>query len=190
VTDGIMTDRFELCWPFTLAQECPFPNDWANPRNFSNDAHDPGGKTMCGIIQREYDVWRKSHSLPPRDVRQLTQVEGEAIYSASYWDPECPVLPAGLDLCYFDEAVNAGTTEATKVLQYTLGVKIDGDWGPQTAKAVTAIGDVGAVIRKFTDRRLRIYQEMPGFKYFGKDWTRRTTEIGVAALKMAAESPR
>src|SRR5690348_13170891 len=124
-------DRFHICLPFTLAQECPRPNDWSNPRNFSNDAHDPGGETMCGIIQREYTAYRKSKGLPSRDVRQLTREEGEEIYESSYWLPGCPKLP-GLDLCYFDEAVNAGPHTATVLLQRTLGVGDDGLWGPLT----------------------------------------------------------
>jgi lysozyme family protein len=179
-----MTDRFHVCLPYTLAQECPHPEQWTNPHNFSNDAHDPGGKTMCGIIQREYDHYRKTCDEPTRDVRQLTEVEGNAIYELNYWSPECPKLPPGLDMQYFDEAVNSGTTEATKVLQHVLGIAADGMWGPATDAAVSAIKDVPATIRAFTARRLAVYQSMRGFQYFGKDWTRRTQEIGVVALKM------
>jgi lysozyme family protein len=182
-----MADRFLVCLPFTLAQECPYPNNWTDPRNFSNDAHDPGGKTMCGIIQREYDAYRKSCGEAVRDVRQLTQAEGEDIYRDSYWIPECPKLPPGLDLQFFDEAVNAAPSEATKVLQHVLGVPVDGEWGSQTGAAVAAIGArAPTIVGAFTARRLAVYQEMKGFQYFGTDWTRRTQEIGARALRMAA----
>lgn len=183
-----MVDRFLLCLPYTLAQECPYPNDWANPKNFSNDAHDPGGKTMCGIIQREYDHWRKGQSLPVRDVRQLTEDEGHAIYENNYWNPECPKLPPGLDLQFFDEAVNTGASEATKVLQYVFNIAVDGEWGAVTQSSVDLLKDltlVPGVVRAFTTRRLHVYQEMKGFQYFGTDWTRRANEIGRAALNMA-----
>jgi len=179
-----MTDRFLECLPYTLEQECPYPKDWTNPRNFSNDAHDPGGKTMCGIIQREYDSWRKHQGLGVRDVRQLTEAEGRAIYMTNYWFPECPKLPTGLDLQFFDEAVNTGSAEATKVLQYALGITVDGEWGPMTDAAVSTIRDIPKVVRYFTVRRLHVYQEMRGFVYFGTDWTRRTQEIGRTALTM------
>jgi lysozyme family protein len=176
--------RFLACLPYTLAQECPHPDNWTNPANFSNDAHDPGGKTMCGIIQREYDAWRKNQGLTTRDVRQLTKDEGYAIYAANYWLPECPKLPAGLDLQFFDEAVNAGPFEATKVLQCILGVTIDGEWGPATDRAVSGITISPTIVKAFTTRRLAVYQQMNGFRYFGRDWIMRTQTIGAAALKM------
>lgn len=181
-----MTDRFLECLPFTLAQECPYPNDWNNSKNFSNDAHDPGGKTMCGIIQREYDVYRKSKGVPTQDVRNLTQAEGEDIYRSSYWLPGCPKLPAGLDMSFFDTAVNMGTTEATKILQFSRGITADGDWGPQTDAAIASIKDVGSAVRLFEARRETVYHMMTGFKYFGADWTRRTSEISAQSLTMIA----
>lgn len=177
-------DRFLICLPFTLAQECPFPNDWNNRKNFSNDAHDPGGKTMCGIIQREYDHYRKANGLPTRDVRELTRDEAQAIYRKNYWLPKCPMLKPGLDMSYFDESVNTGATEATKVLQAALGCANDGLWGPGTQAAVDAITDVPAAIRAFTRRRQTVYRQMAGFKYFGDDWIRRSQEIEAEALKM------
>lgn len=179
-----MTDRFLVCLHFTLAQECPHPNNWADPRNFSNDKHDPGGKTMCGIIQREYDIYRKYEGLPTQDVRRMTEQEGHDIYEHNYWQPHCPGLAPGLDLCFFDTAVNMGTTEAIKVLQAALGATNDGRWGPATQKAVDTIVSPVHAINAFTNRRHLVYRMMPGFRYFGTDWTRRTDEIANAALKM------
>ena len=183
-----MSDRFLICLPFTLEQECPYPQNWTDPRNFSNDKNDPGGKTFCGIIQREYDIWRKHQGLPTRDVRQLTEAEGHMIYQTNYWLTECPKLAPGLDLQFFDEAVNTGTTEATKIIQRILGIKVDGMWGTQTDAAVTvdALRTV-ALVKAFTARRLAVYQEMSGWQYFGKDWGRRTSEIGATALEMATQ---
>lgn len=179
-------DRFYTCLPFTLAQEAPDSSDWSNLKNFSDDAHDPGGETMNGIIQREYDTFRKSEGLPTQDVRKITQDEGDTIYEDSYWLPYCPKLPAGLDLSFFDSAVNEGTTEAVKILQFSLGVASDGDWGPLTDAGVTAIKDVPAAIKAFTARREAVYRLFNGFQYFGTDWERRSAEIGAEALKMAA----
>jgi len=177
-------DRFHICLPYTLAQECPFPNDWSNARNFSNDPRDPGGKTMCGIIQREYDIYRKSKGRPVQDVRQMTEAEGEEIYENSYWLPECPKLPAGLDLCFFDESVNAGPHEAVKILQAALGIAADGAWGPQTDHAATTVPNVTVAINAFTAKREAYYYALSGFKYFGTGWIRRSQEIGATALKM------
>ena len=178
--------RFQACLPFTLKQECPHPENWSNPHNFSNDRHDPGGATMCGIIQREYDIYRKHHNLPVRSVRLITREEGEEIYETSYWLPDCPNLPPGLDLCFFDESVNAGPHTAIKILQLALGLIADGEWGAQTSSAVRSISNVHAVINAFTGRRETYYRSLATFRYFGTDWIRRSQEIGAAALKMAA----
>jgi len=193
------TPRFTLCLPHTLAQECPCPGDWANLKNFSDDAHDPGGKTMCGIIQREYDAWRKRRGEPVRDVRRLEQAEGEEIYLTSYWNPECPKLPVGLDMQFFDEAVNTGAGEATKVLQHvlnsalSLNLAVDGEWGAASENALAEFMTCAAqdpailpgIVETFTERRHDVYKMMLGDKYFDHAWMTRTAEIGAAALAMA-----
>ena len=182
-----MIDRFDICWPYTLIQECPHPEDWSNHKNFSNDRHDPGGATMCGIIQREYDLWRKGHSLPTQPVELITRDEGQAIYRIGYWLPHCPSLGAGLDLSFFDAAVNMGQTEAIRILQHALGVTNDGVWGEHTAAAVRdANRNPAAAITNFTSRRQWVYEHMRGFSWFGDDWTRRTHEIGQQSLRMTA----
>jgi lysozyme family protein len=180
----INDQNFLKILPFTLIQECPFPNNWNNPRNFSNDAHDPGGETMCGIIQREYDVYRKGKGLPVQDVIHLTQEEGYDIYYNSYYLPECPKLPIGLALSFFDVAVNGGPSAATRLLQRTLNITTDGDWGSITEASVKAIADIRGIIISFTNQRTRWYKSLRGFQYFGTDWLRRTSEIGTESLKL------
>ena len=175
--------RFGVCLPFTLAQECPYPSQWGNPRNFSNDPGDPGGKTMDGLIQTEYDRYRTQLGEPRRDVRECTEVEGDDIYYHNYWLPYCPELPPGLDLSFFDAEVNEGN-HGVKILQQVLGVAADGKWGPKTEAAVVGITDVAKVIRAFTARRAELYRGFRGFTRFGRDWERRTAEIGAASLKM------
>ncbi|HSV26230.1 MAG TPA: glycosyl hydrolase 108 family protein [Xanthobacteraceae bacterium] len=179
-----MTTRFDLCLPFVLAQEQNVVGQWSNPKNFDNDPHDPGGKTWNGIIQREYDIYRKHLGLPTQDVREMTEVEGSQIYLTFFWQPYCDRLRPGLDLQLFDAAVNEGTTESIRILQVALGVKNDGKWGPITA-AVAANTDLIAAIKAFTARRHEVYKETKGDQYFDKDWQRRTDEIGTEALKMA-----
>jgi lysozyme family protein len=178
--------RFAACMPLMLQQEAPYPSQWGNPRNFSNDPGDPGGKTMDGIIQVEYDSYRVRKGLPRQDVRLISEVEGDDIYLHEYWLPYCPELPPGLDLDFFDAYVNEGKTQAVRILQYALGRVSDGNWGPTTDAAVKAIADVGAAVRAFTARRKVVYENTRNFTRFGADWERRTSEIGAAALKMAS----
>jgi len=178
--------RFIRCLPFILHEECVEPpGGWGNfvwsdiKHNFSDDAGDPGGKTMCGIIQREYDHYRKSHGLATRPVSLISESEGRWIYYHWYWEPHCGSLPSGLDLSFFDSAVNEGSTEATRILQVSLSLVNDGQWGPRTSAAVAAItpSTVAGVNVRFAKRRQEVYQETQGFKRFGKDWTSRTARI-------------
>jgi lysozyme family protein len=83
------SNNFERCLAITLKWE----------GGYSNHPDDPGGPTMRGIIQREYDAWRKKHDMRLRPVRQIDEDEVQAIYRNEYWDAMgCDELPAGFDL--------------------------------------------------------------------------------------------
>jgi lysozyme family protein len=97
-------------------------------------------------------------------------------------------LQVGLDLSFFDTSVNMGPEEATRILQVALGISDDGVWGPQTAGAAAGITSVVDVITAFTARRQAVYESFATFKYFGADWTRRTSEIGDESAAMAGAS--
>lgn len=182
-----MTDRFLICLPYTLEQECNVytgtPADWVNPRNYDKDPRDPGGATMCGITHFDVDEYCEAHGTPTMDVRHMGQVIGTTIYQTKYWLPHCPGLPPGIDLFFFDTNVNMGRRAVT-LLQASLGVTADGGWGPKTQAAVDGIKDVAAVIRDEEGRRAATYRSFRTFSAFGKDWLRRDKEIGDEALKM------
>ena len=143
---------------------------------------------MDGIIQVEYDLYRTQHGLPRQDVRLISQDEGDDIYYNNYWLPYCPELATGLDMVFFDSAVNEGVGEAVKILQFSLGLANDGQWGPETGAAVKSITDAPAAIKAFSARRHAVYVMSRGYTLFGKDWDRRTDEIQTASLNMVAES--
>jgi len=168
--------RFLACLPFVLKEE----------GGYSDDAHDPGGMTMRGIIQREYDRYRSAHGLPHQWVKDISDDELYDIYFGEYWLPHCPLLPVGLDLSYFDLCVNAGPMRATVTLQRALGIADDGQWGPKTAAAVANIGSPALVIRAYASDRERFYRSLSTFRYFGKEWLGRTSRCEIAALAMIA----
>ena len=170
-------DGFSFCLPLILREEGG--ND--------DDPHDPGGRTSRGIIQREYNAWRQSHSEPLKDVWSASDAEVAAIYETQYWQPWCPKLPAGLNLVYFDMAVNSGPLRAAKLLQQALDVRVDGHIGMVTLSAIGAASPI-KIISRFSDSRRAFYRELHTFKYFGKGWLARTALIEQAALKMAASS--
>jgi lysozyme family protein len=162
--------KFEDCLPDTLKQE----------GGYSNDAHDPGGKTMEGIIQKEYDLKRRQWGLPTQWVEKISADEMRTIYYTDYWMPYCPLLPPGLDLEFFDLDVNGGQHRAVIILQRALGVADDGEFGEQTLAAVSKVatqGDLIQAIENFKAYRESFYRSLGTFRYFGSDWIRRSEEI-------------
>jgi lysozyme family protein len=167
--------RFLACMPFILKEE----------GGYSNDLHDSGGMTMHGIIQREYDKYRRSKGLPTQWVKNITVNEQNDIYYNEYWLPHCPQLAKGLDLSFFNIAVNGGETEAVHLLQKSLGIFSDGMWGNQTLDAVKNINNASDIIRKFADDEENFYRSLSKFKYFGKNWIGRAERCRDLSLKMA-----
>jgi len=162
--------NFEKCLPPTLLEE----------GGYSNDAHDPGGMTMMGIIQREYDLKRRQWGLPTQWVKNISKDEMRTIYYTDYWMPYCPSLPPGLDLEFFDFDVNGGQHRAVVTLQRALILTDDGQFGPKTLDAVTTLGAAGNVLKAieaFKEEREKFYRSLSTFRYFGTDWIRRSEEI-------------
>lgn len=166
---------FLRCLPFTLKEE----------GGYSNDAHDPGGMTMEGIIQREYDKYRVTHNLPTQWVKKISDDEMHDIYFHEYWLPHCPELPPGMDMQFFDNAVNEGPHASIVLMQRALQVASDGAWGTQTQTAIPTERDaVRIAVSRYGEARKSYYRSLRGFRYFGTDWIRRTDNITSASLKM------
>ena len=111
--------------------------------------------------------------------------EAKAIYRAKYWDAmRADELPAGVDYCVFDYAVNSGTGRAPKVLQRVLGSRVTGRMDDAT---VAAAGDrePRALVQAICDERMRFLQALKTWPVFGKGWSRRVGEVRAAALAMA-----
>jgi uncharacterized protein (TIGR02594 family) len=151
-----------------------------------DDPRDPGGRTSRGILQREWDVWRRSHPGLPADVWRAPQDQVEAIYRQKYWDAlRCDDLPAGVDYAVFDYGVNSGIGRAAKVLQRLVATAVDGEVGPGTiAAAVRA--NAATLIAAICDERLAFLQGLRTWPTFGKGWGRRVQEVRATALAIAA----
>jgi lysozyme family protein len=169
-----MSDRFPTCLPYILMAEGG--ND--------DDPNDPGGRTSRGIIQREYNSYRASKGEPTQDVWVASDAEVADIYQQQYWLPYCPQMPVGVDLCFFDMAVNSGPVEAATLLQRALGVNDDGHIGIITMGALKTANPI-RLISGIADQRTAFYRSLRTFKYFGKGWLARVATIEQTALKMA-----
>jgi len=151
---------------------------------FVNHPRDPGGITNLGVTARTWGDWT-GKTPTVQIMRGLTQVKVAPLYKARYWDAvKGDELPAGLDLCVFDFAVNAGPGRAAKMLQRLVGVAADGKIGAYTLGAV-AKHDPAALIREYQDARRDYYRSLGTFDTFGRGWLRRTDETEHAALEMA-----
>lgn len=151
-----------------------------------DDPRDPGGRTSRGIIQREWDIYRRGHPDRPKDVWQAPQADVEAIYKTQYWNPYCDDLPSGVDLVFFNASVNSGRQQAVKELQRALGsVAVDGMMGMETLSETQAPQDYQALIHRICEQRRAFYKRLRTFKTFGRGWMARTDRMEAAARDMA-----
>ena len=115
----------------------------------TDNPDDHGGATKYGISQRAY---------PNVDIRNLTEDQAKAIYKRDYWDRVAgdAVKSQVVAENIFDTAVNMGVTTATKLVQMTLEVNVDGKFGPGTVKAVNAV-DEKEFLAEFTLAKVARY---------------------------------
>lgn len=150
---------------------------------FVDHPKDPGGATNKGIIQRTYDSWRDRQGQPRQSVRLISSNEIAAIYRRDYWDAvKGDDLPAGVDYCVFDFAVNSGIDRAARYLQAAVGVAQDGKIGPATI-AATKERDARAIIDAICDSRMAFLRGLSHWPTFGRGWTSRVEDVRDEALE-------
>ncbi len=181
--------RFEACLAETLRWESgevqqPFQPIRRGRYSWANDPHDPGGPTMCGVIQRVYDGWRRGQGLQVQTVRDITDDEIRAIYRTLYWDKlSGDELPPGVDLAVFDFGVNSGVTRSIKYVQRVVGVAVDGHMGAVTLDAIRR-ADPERLVTDLMAARAAFVRQIRTYWRFGKGWERRLAGVGPAALAM------
>lgn len=163
---------------FSLAQVLKHEGGW------SDHPKDPGGATMKGVTLKTYSDWL-GRLASKDELRNIPDDHLSAIYKTRFWDAvKGDDLPAGVDFAVFDMAVNSGPGRAVRMLQAAVGAVPDGAIGPKTLAAVKA-KDPAALIETYQKNRQHFLEALPTFATFGKGWTRRVTETGEIALKLA-----
>jgi lysozyme family protein len=148
---------------------------------YVNHPRDPGGATNKGVTQAVYDDWREDKGLPRLSVRDITPEEVTAIYKLQYWDRvKGDQLPAGVDYCVFDFAVNSGVNRAARYLQQAVGATPDGQIGPATLAAV-GCKPPSEVVNDVCDARMEFLRRLTTFATFGRGWSRRVSDVRVKA---------
>src|SRR5262245_3849028 len=154
---------------------------------YSNHPSDPGGPTRFGITIVDYRKYVNPRATAA-DVRTMSLASAKRIYRDRYWNVvRGDELPAGVDYCVFDYAVNSGTGRAPKVLQRCLGCAVSGRLDALTLQAARA-ADARKLINAICDERLRFLQSLRTWPVFGGGWGRRVREVRAAALAMADKS--
>lgn len=152
---------------------------------YVNHPADPGGMTNLGVTKRVWEEWI-GHPVDEQAMRALTPALVAPMYKAKYWDKiKGDDLPAGVDYCVFDAAVNSGPGRAAKWLQSCVGVEPDGGIGPKTLAAVAAF-DPKELVDDYAKRRLSFLSDLPTWGTFGKGWSRRVAEVQKTATTMTA----
>jgi lysozyme family protein len=153
---------------------------------FVCNSHDPGGATNDGVTQAVYDDWRASRHLPEQTVKLIGKGEVEGIYRDLYWRPiHGDELPAGVDYAVFDFAFNSSVNRAARFLQRMVGVAEDGQIGPASLAAVRAMSPV-QLIDRLCDARLIFLRSLSSWKYFGKGWATRVSDVRAVSKAMAS----
>lgn len=159
---------------------------------FVDHPKDPGGMTNLGVTRDTYEAW-VGYPVSERIMRELTPGKVRALYKARYWDVvRGDELPAGLDLCVFDFAVNAGPARAVRYLQRLVGVRDDGIAGPKTVAAATErakVVDGAVMVSAYQDARRDYHRMLPTFSTFGRGWLRRIDAVEKLALSLQRGMP-
>jgi lysozyme family protein len=164
--------------------EAALPHLFRHEGGYADHPRDPGGATKYGVTRTTLAAWRGAN-VTKTDVRRLTREEAGAIYKARYWDAvRGDDLPAGVDYCVFDAAVNSGPGRAAKWLQAAVRVSQDGVIGPKTL-AAAAKRDPRALIDDVCDVRLSFLRGLSSFSVFGRGWERRVGDVRRIAGAMA-----
>ena len=170
-----MKENFDECLEHVLQSEGGYVN---NPA-------DPGGETNLGVTKRVWQDWVK-RDLFDDEMRHLTPDLVAPLYKSRYWDAvDGDSLPAGLDLCVFDCAVNAGITRAVKFLQHSVQAVEDGVMGAKTLELVLK-NKPTALIADFCAQRELHYRSLPTFATFGKGWLARLDRVEDESKNMAS----
>lgn len=168
---------FQQCLDLVLAHE----------GGFVHHTFDPGGATNFGITHKTLSQARGRRA-GVEDVRQLSKAEAGAIYRQFYWEPiRAGEMPAGVALAVFDLAVNSGISRAVRLLQSTLGAKVDGVVGAHTLEAACR-ADAADLIRRLTRARLGFLARLATWPVFGRGWRRRVLSVEQDALRLALKS--
>lgn len=152
------------------------------------DKDDPGGETYKGVARNANPNWKgwaiidgyRSNIKFPLCLIGNAELYSEIVrlYRSNYWNVIKGDSIESQEIANktFDIAVNMGPVTASKLLQITLGVKVDGMIGPKTL-AVLNSSDTASVMDRFrleiVSKYMRICKSRRSSKKFLYGWIKR-----------------
>jgi lysozyme family protein len=169
---------------------------------YENVEGDNGGPTCCGLTIFDIARWnniripdkiaavRQCAAYPDlvEKVKAITPALAETVYKRYYWDTvRADDLPAGIDYCVVDFAVNSGPGKAVPDLGSLVGVSgaIVTD---QMLRAAQAYGSLPDLVNHYQDIRkayLERLAQIPHDMKFRSGWLERVERVRKVALEMA-----
>lgn len=150
---------------------------------YVNHSSDPGGITNLGVTKEVWESW-VDRTVNEQAMHDLTADKVAPLYKELYWDRiKGDNLPAGVDYCVFDAAVNSGVGRAARWLQTVAGTEPDGSIGPKTFAAIEMLLPK-LLIQRYCEQRLAFLHQLGTWETFGRGWERRVREVESAALSM------
>lgn len=158
-----MTDTFVDAFNWTLKYEGGFSDNPNDPGNWT------GGAVNSGVVRgTKYGI--SAAAYPNLDIQNLTVADAEAIYRQDYWAKLPSCMSYWIGRLMFDAAVNHGVSASIKILQSSLNVTPDGDFGPISIAAYPTVAEIDLYF-KILSGRLTLYREQRNFIYFAGGWT-------------------
>ncbi|MDE7160722.1 MAG: peptidoglycan domain protein [Muribaculaceae bacterium] len=176
---GLPASKLSLPWPRIFEE--------ARKSGFSNDPHDAGGATLCGVTIATLSHYRHLRGLPAPTVAELKALPADTwrdILKSLFWDRWQADRIASPEVArILVDWVWASGVHGIRIPQRMLGVKTDGVVGPATLAAlnrrIATEGEVFANI--LTEERLRfidrIIARRPSQAHYRAGWRRRIQSI-------------
>ena len=176
-----MIENWDKSFQLVIKSEGGFTNDQRDKGNHLPDGRE--GCTMLGCTQANWENFI-GKKVTQDDMKQLIPDDVKPFYKNSYWDAvKGDELPIGVDYLAFDFAINAGSYQSRKLIQTALEVSNDGIFGPATLNAIQN-ADAEDLIKKFTEAKIKFYQNLSNFSVYGVGWLKRCSDVQLVALKM------
>lgn len=146
-------------------------------QGFSKDPNDPGnwtgGRVNVGKLKgTKYGI--AANTYPDLNIESLSLSDAREIYHRDWWlRAGGDVLDSAILFQLWDFAVNAGMGTAKRLMQRTVGVAEDGQFGPITIAAISVM-DLNDLLFRFNANKIRYYTSLSTWATYGKGWMNRT----------------